>query len=164
MKYLFLTLLMTLSAPSFGASATKIAVIDMQSAIKSTKKGRSAAKTLEKFAKAEREAIEKIGKGLEAKQKQFLADQKVLKPQALQKKYAGMEKKFMEFSQKQKMFSAVIGKKERELLAPIVEGLQRSAKKVAEKKGYDFVMDKSAMIYFNPKFDLTNEVVKSFGG
>jgi outer membrane protein len=50
-----------------------------------------------------------------------------------------------------------------ELTKPIVQGIEEAAKRVAEKEGFDLVLDASAgiVVYSKPEIDLTDKVLQT---
>jgi outer membrane protein len=50
-----------------------------------------------------------------------------------------------------------------ELTKPIVQAIEAAAKKVAEKEGFDLLLDSSAgiVVYSKPEIDLTDKVLQA---
>jgi outer membrane protein len=68
--------------------------------------------------------------------------------------------------QRQKFgFEGDLFKKRQELIQPIQEKVYNAIQKIATNLGYDFILDKSAggslILFSNPKFDLSEQVLKS---
>ena len=55
-----------------------------------------------------------------------------------------------------------LAQKERELMAPVLDKINATIKKVADSKGLTIVVDKQAVLYGGS--DITDEVVKAIGG
>ena len=56
-----------------------------------------------------------------------------------------------------------IQKKEQDLTAPIIDKMRKNIEKIAKEKGYNLVIENTAMVLYNDgKLDITDEVLKSF--
>lgn len=62
-------------------------------------------------------------------------------------------------------FEGDLFKKRQELIQPIQEKVYNAVQKIANTLGYDFILDKAAggsmILFSNPKFDLSEQVLKS---
>jgi len=58
-------------------------------------------------------------------------------------------------------------KKRQELIQPIQDKVFDAVQKIAQTRSYDFIFDKasgsSAMLYTNPQYDVSEEVIKKLG-
>ncbi len=140
------------------------AYIDMQSAIQSTKAGKSAKSNLEKeFNKKKDELKKKEGK-LKKEADEFQKKANVLSEKARGQKQAALQKKMMEFQQELQQSQMNIQQKERELTKPILDKLQKVIAKVAKDKGYSMVFEKASqsVMWAEASLDITDDVVKEF--
>jgi len=109
------------------------------------------------------ENIDKLSRAFEAEKVLLTEDMKTKRSQEIEQKR--LEAKEM---QKQK-FGANDGelfKKREELLSPIQEEIYNALVDVAESGGYHGIFDKanqSNLLYTNPKFDLSDKILKKMG-
>jgi len=58
-------------------------------------------------------------------------------------------------------------KKRQELIQPIQDKVFDAVQKIAQTRSYDFIFDKAsgsfAMLYTNPQYDVSEEVIKKLG-
>lgn len=142
----------------------KIGTVDLQHALQTVKKGKSARSKLEaefnkrkKELKDEEEAIKKMHAAF---QKQSM----VMNDEARAKKQAEIQQRIIQLQQKTGQSQVEIQKREQDLTSPIVEGLQSTVSEIAKKKGYTVVLEKSRnmVLYSLPQDDLTAEVIGEF--
>ena len=81
----------------------------------------------------------------------------------LKEKKAELEKKqqdYVRFRQDAEMKAA---RRNEELTKPIVQAIEAAARKVAEKEGFDLLLDSSAgiVVYSKPEIDLTDKVLQA---
>lgn len=161
MKKLVLIALSLMAAPAFAE--VKIAYIDVQRVIEGTTDGKKAKATFndegtkkqKEFAKKE-EDIKKIGDDLQKKKG-------VLSEEALQKKQADLQEEFMKFREAQYKAQTELQKRERELMAPILEKMKKVLDKVAADKQLTLVVDKNqGIVWAKADIDITEDVVKEY--
>ena len=141
----------------------KVAVVNMQKAIQGS--------AAEKKAKAELEAdFEKKKKELQKKEadlKKMSEDlerkKSVMSDDAFQKKQADFQEEMMKFRQVVGSNQMEIQKKEQDLTAPIIDKMKKAIDKIAKDKGYNLVIENTAMVLYNDgKLDITDDVLKAF--
>ena len=74
-----------------------------------------------------------------------------------------MEKETREFQKKRFGSNGDLQKKREELIKPIQDEVYLAIEKVANRKKYDFILDRSSgasILFANPKYDVTDEVLK----
>jgi outer membrane protein len=116
-----------------------------------------------------KEKIEELYETLKTKKDNF-AKEEVLLPEEEKNKRSEEIKKLEQDAVKiQTSHFGVNGdyfQKRQELIKPIQDKVFEAMQKVAQKKGYSFVFDKSNqsnLVYAETKFDLSNDVLKEMG-
>ena len=150
-------------AVSFAQAESKIGFVDMQKAVQATAAGKKAKTELEsEFEKRKKELqkkegdLKKMGEDLEKKKS-------VLSEEALQKKQMEFQEEMMKYREQVGKSQVEIQKKDRDLTQPILDKMRRVIEKVAKDKGYDMVLENTAMVLFAQKSsDLTDDVIKAF--
>jgi outer membrane protein len=126
---------------------------------------------------AAREAEESYQKELEELNKQVTAMEEELRALAdtlearkylfseerLKEKRAELDRKQQEYIQFRQDAEMRAAKRNDELSRPIVEAIEEAAKTVAEKDGYDLVLDSGPgiVVYSKPELDLTDRVLQA---
>jgi outer membrane protein len=64
-----------------------------------------------------------------------------------------------DFSRKQRIFNEDLGQRKNEEIAAIVERAQKIVRQIAETEKYDIVLQDA--VYFNPRIDITDKVLKA---
>ena len=154
MKKFFLSLILLVST----SIAADFACVDSQKIVTQSK---YVAKAQKEF----RNLMERYQKQLMEKQKKIeelrrQLEQGVLSENAKKKKEQEIQKLEMEIRKLQLEAQEQLNKKRKELEEKIYKRLQGVVKEIAKKKKLQVVFDCAAMIYHEPKVDITAEVLK----
>lgn len=157
-KVLSILIVMLLAAPTFAQQ--KLGHIDSAALLELMPEKAKAEKELEAFAKEFETALQAMGKEYETKISDFQANEKGMVTTVRNTKMreiADLERRIQEFQQQAQ---EEIGKKEQEVLTPIIEKAKKAIDDVAEEKGYTYVMDSSTgtLLYFADSDDLMADV------
>jgi len=165
MRKVLLSLFLLLGLTSLAtAKELKIAVIDMQQAVRQSQAGQEAMvklqekfDTLRKKLQAKEEEIKKFKQELERKAP-------LLSPEARQEKERQYQKMLRELQAQREDAQYEMRQAEQKALQPILKDLQQVVKQMAEKEGYDLILVKNGpWIYWaSPAMDITEHVVKLY--
>lgn len=151
------------------AQRTALAYIDSDYILGRMPEYQSAQQELnDKAAEWELEAVKKESSLIQL-QKDFAAEEILLTTeQRKQKKQslADLEKDLMDFRQEKFGTDGELFKKRVQLVKPIQDKLFDAVQKVAKQEGLDYIFDKASgvqMLYANPKYDKTFEVMEELG-
>jgi len=151
------------------AQRTSLAYIDSDYILGRMPEYQSAQQELnDKASEWELEAMKKES-SLSQLQKDFAAEELLMtSEQRKQKKQsiADLEKELMDFRQEKFGTDGELFKKRVQLVKPIQDKLFDAVQKVAKQEGLDYVFDKASgvqMLYANPKYDKTFEVMEELG-
>lgn len=156
-------------ATMLGAQAqasVKIGVVNMQTAIRSVKRGKAAQAKLEKELGADRAKLdkdqEKFQKDAEAFQTKVSAN--AISEKARAEQGAALQKRMAEIQQRGQKFEYDVRRRQSEAIEPIVKGLREAATTVGAKRKMDLVIDDTgeAVLYADDKTDLTEELIKVY--
>jgi len=166
-KLLFVFTLTALFA--FTTEAQKIAYVDVNKVLDSMDDYKLAQKKIDdEAAKWRREIAEEydVIKGMYNK---YQAEQVLLSDEVRKQREDEIMKKEDTVREMQKNKfgpSGALFKKRQELVRPIQEKVYTAIEDYANSKGYDFIFDKgsaSGMIFSNPRYDKTEDVMKELG-
>lgn len=162
-KVLVIIVALALSAPTFAQQ--KFGHIDSAALLELMPEKAAAEKELEAFAKEFQTALEAMGKEYEAKIGEFQANEKDMIPTVRNTKMreiADLERRIQEFQQQAQ---EEIGKKEQEVLTPIIDKARKAIDEVAVAKGYTYIFDSSlgVLLYAKDTEDVMAEVKAKLG-
>ena len=165
MRKICLTLVLFFCLTSLAtAKGLKIAVIDMQRVVRQSQAGQEAlVKLQEKFdtlkqqLQAKEKEIKKFKQDLEKKAP-------LLSPEARQEKERQYQKMLREFKAQQEDAQYEMRQAEQNALQPILKDLQQVVKQMAEKEGYDLILEKKmpGVYWASPAIDITDHVVELY--
>lgn len=147
------------------AAATKVATVDMQKALQTVDAGKKAKGQLEKEFNTKKKMLDDEQNAIVKLEGEFKKQTMVLNDEAKEKKAQELQERKFKFQQQLMRSQTEIQQKEAELTAPIVKNLREMAKDVANKKGYQMIIDRSneqTVIFFTEKDDLTDELIKAY--
>ncbi len=161
---LFIFLLSLLPSALAAQTSLKVAVINSQKAFEQSAEGRKAVSILQEKEQEIKEEIKRRNEEIQ-KLKDRLASQKLtLTAEALNQikleidqKEAARQKYEQEASRDFEQFKSQLIKRIRDEMLAVVDELVR-------ERGYDLVFDlnSSGLIYFQPGFDITEEIIKRY--
>ena len=166
-RFLFLVLLFSLS--SSLVSAQKYGFINSEFILSKMPEYKEAKDRLDKMADRWTKEIEERYKVLNQKKEQFNKEEVLLPSEEKEKRSEELTKMENEVIELQKTRFGVSGEyfqKRQELIKPIQDKVYDAMQKVASKRSYTFIFDKSNqsnLIYADKKFDLSDEVIKEMG-
>ncbi|MBM4272995.1 MAG: OmpH family outer membrane protein [Deltaproteobacteria bacterium] len=151
--------------PMVAAAQAKIGIADGFDIIFNSSEGKRLQENLKK-------KYEELGRPLQQKQQSFakeLADAEkqaaVMKEEARKRKEQELSKKMEELRKQEADAQKQFAQYEEREKAPLYKKLETAVKDVASESRLDIVLDKrsSGLLYFDPKFDITDKVRSKFG-
>ncbi|MDP6908005.1 MAG: OmpH family outer membrane protein [Flavobacteriales bacterium] len=161
-KILVIAVAILFAAPTF---AQKFGHIDSAALLELMPEKKKAEAELEAFAKEFQTALEAMAKEYEGKVGAFQQGEKDMIKTVRDTKVreiADLEKRIQEFQQQAQQ---EIGKKEQDVLTPIIDKARKAIDEVAVEKGYTYVFDNSAgfLLYAKDTEDVMAEVKAKLG-
>jgi outer membrane protein len=159
------TAALTLALPlAASAQNAKFGYVDYRRVLEEVEDGKAAKNRLEKWL-AERQ------KELKNEETAIIKEREVLQKQAssmnedvLAKKGGDLQKRYLEFMQKQEQARIEVVKREQQEMDPINDKVDRVIGELARRDGFAFIFEKreSGMIYAQTQYDITNEVIRAY--
>lgn len=144
----------------------KMAYVDMQKAIQSSKAGKKAKDSLQTEADKRNKDLDKKKQDIEKMKEDYEKKASVLTDEVKKKKEMEIQEEMIKWNQNAGKAQAELQKKEGELLSPIVDKLKKTIEKVSKEKGMSMVIQSNPsaqiVLYSLPEFDLTDTVIKAF--
>jgi outer membrane protein len=158
MKKIMLLLFVALFLAAPVLAEVNIGVVDMRKAIEESDIGKATQASLEK----EKKAFEQDMKQLEGKLKDFAEEYRtqaeMLKPGARADKEREYDQKVMEAQKLEQERGMKLQRKIQGQLATLQDSFVKIANELSKKEGYDFVFERSNMIYAIDSVDFTDKV------
>jgi outer membrane protein len=154
---------------TYFANGQKYAYIDSDYILKKMPEYQDSKEKLDKLADRWTKEIEELYATLKTKKDNFAKEEVLLPEEEKNKRSEEIKKLEQDAVKVQTSHFGVTGdyfQKRQELIKPIQDKVFEAMQKVAQKKGYSFVFDKSNqsnLVYAETKFDLSNDVLKEMG-
>lgn len=141
---------------------SKIAVIDMQTAIVGTNEGARAIDTLQKLSASRQKELDAKQTALGKEELDLQKKCKSLPREQCDKQVEELLKKKNDFQTLMGDYQKEIQKKQQEATAPILNKMLAIVKRLAQKDGYDVVLEKQFAHFERADLDLTDAAVKLY--
>ncbi len=143
-----------------AAEALKIGFIDAQKVLDHTKLGQKAKANLEEYVKSRERVLELERKDIKDFEETLSRQGALLSLEAKKDKQEEYQRKVDQFQKKMVELNREVQDKQVELVKGFRKELEGVVKKIAEKEGYVFVLDKDSetgnILYAKENFDLTS--------
>lgn len=147
----------------------KFAYVNTDYILENMKEFREAQAKLDEYAKSWQEELDKMYKEVDKMYKEFQAEYVLLTEEMRRKREDAITQKEKEIKEFQKQKFGVDGEltqKRKELIRPIQAKVYKAISAIAKERGYDFIFDiagNSNIIYYNTKYDLSDDILKKLG-
>ncbi|GEM_PF-1855765 len=171
----------TVATPAIASASQKIAVVDLQKVLLSTKAGRAAKAQFESMQKRKKKQLKRRDNELKKQEKSLVQQRMNLekelakagrkgitpllkaKAQEFQAKARRFQEEILAFQKTQRTALKQLAKKEAQLLKPIETKIKGHINTIAKKNGYTLVLNRVAVVYHVAAVDITAEVTKRMG-
>ncbi len=155
---------------SFAANAQRFAYVDTKYILEKLPDYKSAQQKLDDQATAWQKEIDQKNDALKKMYAKYQAEEFLLTADLKKQREDDIVKAEDELKDLQKNRFGMNGdlfKKRQELIQPIQDKVFDAVQKIAQMRSYDFVFDKAsgtaAMLYTNPQYDVSEEILKKLG-
>lgn len=168
MKKILLATFIVLAC-TFGASAQKFALVDMDYILSNVPSYEMANEQLNQLSQRWQKEVEAVAKEAETLYKNYQNEMVFLTDEQKKKKEAEIvakEKNAAELRQKYFGPDGELYKKRQTLMKPIQDDVYNAVKKVSEERGYQCIFDRATtadIIFASPRIDVSNEVLEKLG-
>lgn len=165
-----IVLLLTILGFSIISFAQKVAYVDTEYILNNIPAYKEAQEEIDKLSVQWQEEIEKQYKEIDQKRKQFQVEMHLLSNEMKMKKeqeIMDMEKDLIALQQKRFGRDGDRFSKEQELLKPIQDEIFNAMETYASEESIGFIFDAASsslsMLYSNPKYDVSDDILKKLG-
>lgn len=152
-----------LAAPALIADM-RIGVVDSQRAVLESEDGLRVQATLKKIFDEKQRELDAKQNDLQKERQELEKQRTTLKPEVLQ---ARAEKWQAEAANVQQMFmdyNRELQRKQSEMMQPILTQTLSVVQRIAKAEGLSLVIERQAVTYFQPEFDITERVISAYNG
>ncbi len=151
-------------------SAQKFGYFDSEFVLSKMPEYSKAQGEIDQLSSAWQKEIEDMQKKVDELYRIYQAEQVLLTEEMKQERLDEIKKKETELKDYQKKvfgFGGLFFLKKQELIKPLQDKVFDAVQKIAQMRTYDFIFDKAsggaAMLYTNPQYDVSEEVLKKLG-
>ncbi len=163
-KLVFITfsmvLLVGLMAGSIGTETFKLGVVDSNRVLLNYQKAIETDKILKDAEKRLKEKLDIKGEEIRTLREKKTKSELFLEQPKIAELQKQIEQKTIEHQQEFERGRQALLEKNQELMTPIFKELEELIIKVGKEEKYDLIIDKQATLYFNEKYDITDELIK----
>ncbi|MBL4635264.1 MAG: OmpH family outer membrane protein [Kofleriaceae bacterium] len=145
-------------AEAQGGANPKIGFMDLQRTLSETKVGKGAKRRLEATKKKKQNELNRKQKSLQSAASELEKQRMMLKPAVLQKRERALQEKYVKLQETYMTLQQSLVAQEAELVKEIFGKAAPVIKKVAKQKGFTVILDKTAILWADSKFDITKSV------
>ena len=169
MKKLLLIIAVLFFSFSATGFAQKIAYVDTEAVLEKMPAYQNAQQQLDKVVDGWNKEIQQRYKKIDEMYRKFQAEQVLLTNEQRQQREQAIvneEKATRDFQKMKFGAEGDLFRKKQELVKPVQDKVYEAIEKLAQRRNYDFVLDKSsgvAILFANPKHDITGDVKQELG-
>lgn len=149
-------------APAARAADDKIGVVDLQRALNEVEEGATAKKALKKEFDEKQKQLDTKQNDLKKLKEELDAQVTMMTPEKKAERVGELQKKLMEVQQLYMQLQQDLSKREQEATAGIFQKMGVILQQMGEEQGYYAIVEKTAVPYFRPSLDVTNELIRRY--
>lgn len=158
---LFLSTTALAAAPA-PAGSSRVALVNMQEAIRSTAEGKKAEATLRKEMEDMQKKLQAEGKKIQDSMEDLRKQGMVMDEKTRREKEEAVQQQIMKLREQEARNGQRFQERDQEISGPIVKRLREIVASLSKEKGYTLVIDVGSVIYAQDQDDITAEVIKRF--
>jgi len=160
--FIFAALLFSLSAQTARAADDKLGVVDLQRALNEVEEGATAKKNLKKEFDEKQKQLDAKQNELKKLKDELDAQMTMMTPEKKAERVADLQKKLLEVQQLYMGLQQDLSKREGEATAQIFQKMGVILSQMGEEQGFFAIVEKTAVPYFRPSLDVTNELIRRY--
>ncbi|RYZ96178.1 MAG: OmpH family outer membrane protein [Proteobacteria bacterium] len=144
------------------AAASRIALINMQEAIRGTADGKKAESTLRKEMEDLQKKMQAEGKKIQDSMEALRKQGMVMDEKTRREKEEGIQKQIVALREEEQKNTQKFQERDQQVSQPIIKKLRDIVATIAKEKNFTLVMDGGSVIYAQAGDDITAEVIKRY--
>lgn len=160
--FILAALLFSLSTQTARAADDKLGVVDLQRALNEVEEGATAKKNLKKEFDEKQKQLDAKQNELKKLKDELDAQMTMMTPEKKAERVADLQKKLLEVQQLYMGLQQDLSKREGEATAQIFQKMGVILSQMGEEQGFFAIVEKTAVPYFRPSLDVTNELIRRY--
>lgn len=140
----------------------KIGVVDLQRALNEVEEGAKAKATLKREFDEKQKTLDAKQNELKKAKEELDAQVTMMTPEKKAERVGELQRKLLEVQQLYMSLQQDLSKREAEATAAIFQKMGIILKDMGEEQGYYAIIERSAVPYFRPSLDVTNELIRRY--
>ncbi len=162
MKWLCVSLLLLFALPAFAQNVGTIAVVDGEKVLRDSEPGKKLFAEVKALRDKKQQEIEQRQGSIQSMQDKLTKEKDILSPDAQEKRKAEIQKALTEAKRFREDSEQEIQGKLDTAMGSMQDKLIPMIQKLGQEKGYSIIVGKQFTIWHDPKYDITEEVIKRF--
>ena len=165
MKFVFTLVLFLSSVAAISAQATKVGVVDPNTVIQQSKKGKAFFTAHQAFITQKRNELNKDAEAIRTKQKDLQAIASTMSEESKREEAAKLQRMERDLKRKQEDSQAEVTRRLNAKLESMQKEIAPLVRQVAKEKGLNLVLlnnPNTGIFYFDSTIDITNDVIKKY--
>ena len=154
-------MLFSLLSGSIGQESFKFGVVDTQRVLDNFGKFKDANEILQTADKRLKDKLEGKFQEIRTLQEKLTKTELFLEKPQTEELQNQIKTKEDEFLRERQSGEQALLDKQKELLEPILKEIEELIKKVGKEQNYDLIISKQAALYFNEKYDITENLIET---
>jgi len=138
----------------------KIGHVNFDEILTGTAAGKRASKEFEQTLKTKQQKLDAKQKELQDYAAQLEKQAAVLKPNVLKQRKQELQKRYYELQQTYALLERELMEKRTKLIQQILKKAEPAIISIAKSEGYDMIVDRSAVVWSDDAYDLTDKIKK----
>jgi len=140
----------------------RIGVVDLQRALNEVEEGASAKRALKKEFDDKQKQLDSRQTELKKMKDELDAQAAMMAAEKKQEKFAELQRKLGDLQQLYMSLQQDLSKREAEATASIFQKMGVILAQMGEEQGFSAIVEKTAVPYFKPSLDVTNELIRRY--
>ncbi|HET6266815.1 MAG TPA: OmpH family outer membrane protein [Acidobacteriota bacterium] len=162
MKWLVFVMLVFLALPVFAQTASQIAVVDTQKLVQNSEAGKKAFAEIKSIKDKKQQEMDQRQDSIQAMQDKLEKQKDILSADAQEKLRSDIQKQITDLRRYKEDSESDIQNRLNQALDSMQKQVLPIIKKLETERGYAVILSKDALIDFNPKNDITDEVIRLY--
>ena len=145
---------------SFAANANKIAIVNFSTIEGESKVTQNITKQIQERQEMLQKEVKNVQDNVQKKVDDLEKSSSVLTAKALEQKKANLQKELVQIDENLKAKAQRLENIKNDTLLDLNNKIKKIVEEVAKKNGYDIALAESAAIFYDGKYDITQDVLK----
>jgi outer membrane protein len=152
----------SVSSLAAGTDPSRVALVNIQEAIRNTADGKKAEQTLRKEMEDMQKKLQADGKKIQDAMEDLRKQAMVMDEKTRREKEEAIQAQILKIRESEAKNQQKFQERDQEISQPIIKKIREIVASISKEKGYTLVIDGGNVIYAQDKDDITQEVIKRY--